>query len=110
MLFNHLWSFANTGDVDRSDVNQSFIQPFLAYGTKGGVTFTLQSESTANWEAGDGEEWTIPINFLLSKVTTFGPFPFSVAAGAGYYAESPAGGPEWKLRTAFTLILPRKNR
>jgi hypothetical protein len=31
----------------------------------------------------------------------------SVGAGAGYYAEHPDIGPEWKLRTIFTLILPR---
>lgn len=106
-LVNHVWSFANTGDVDRADVNQTFIQPFLARTSASAVTFTLQSETTANWEAASGEEWTIPINFLISKVTKLGPFPFSVAGGAGVFVEQPAGGPEWKLRTAFTLILPR---
>ena len=108
MLFNHLWSFANTGNIDRADVSQAFIQPFLTFGTKTGVTYTVQSESTANWNASDGEEWTIPINFLVSKVTKLGPFPFSIAGGVGYYVESPSGGPEWKLRTVFALILPRK--
>jgi len=106
-LVNHLWSFANSGNVERSDVNQTFLQPFLAYTTKSAVTLTLQSESTANWEAASGEEWTIPINAVLSKVTRLGPFPFSVAAGAGVFVEQPTGGPEWKLRTQFVLILPR---
>ena len=72
------------------------------------ITLTLQSESTYNWEAESGEEWTVPINVIVSKVTKLGPFPFSVAGGAGYYVESPSIGPDWKLRTVFTVILPAK--
>ena len=108
-LVNHLWSFADADDTDRPDVNQTYIQPFLAHTSKSAVTFTLQSESTANWKADSGEEWTIPINVLVSKVTKLGPFPFSVAGGVGVFVEQPDGGPEWKVRTAFTLILPRKS-
>jgi hypothetical protein len=108
MLANHLWSFANTGNVERNDVSQSLFQPFLAYGTKSGTTVNLQSEATANWEADSGEKWTVPINLTLTQITKLGPFPFSVGIGAGGFVESPTGGPEWKLRTSFTLILPSK--
>ena len=95
--------------MERADVNQSFVQPFLGYCTKGGVTYTLQSESTANWEAADGSDtWTVPINLLVSKITKLGPLPFSIQAGGGVYVASPEGGPEWKLRTNFVVLLPRK--
>lgn len=107
-LVNHLWSFASTGDVERRDVNQTYLQPFLSYTTRTAVTFGLNSEASGNWEAADGEEWTIPINLSASKVTRLGPFPFSFAVGAGYYVEKPEGGPEWKLRFVGTLILPKK--
>ena len=107
-LANHLWSYANTGSVERSKVNQTFLQPFIAYATATAITFTLQIESTANWEAPSGEQWTVPINFSVSKITKFGPFPMSIAVGGGAYAVSPTGGPDWKLRANFTLILPKK--
>lgn len=106
-LVNHLWSFADTGDIERTDVDQTYLQPFLAYTTRTAVTFNISSESTANWEAASGEEWTIPINVSVSKVTKLGPFPFSLAAGAGVFVEKPEGAPEWKLRFTATLILPR---
>lgn len=51
----------------------------------------------------------MPINIAVSKVTSFGPFPFSIQAGYGYFVETPSGGAESKLRIAFTLILPRKH-
>jgi len=106
-LVNHLWSVADTGDPERSDVNQSYLQPFLAYNTRKAVTYSISSESSANWEAASGEEWTIPVNLFVSKVTRFGPFPMSLGVGGGYYVESPTGGPDWKLRFQATLILPR---
>jgi hypothetical protein len=104
-LANQIWSFA--GDESRSDVNQTFLQPFVAHSTKGGGTITLQSETTANWMAPSGEEWTIPIIVILSKVTKLGRHPISIAVGAGYFVEKPAGGPDWKARTVLTLLLPK---
>jgi hypothetical protein len=107
-LVSHMWDVADTGDPDRSDVNQSFLQPFLAFTTKGAFTYTVNSESSANWEATSGEEWTVPINVTVSKITKFGPFPMSLGAGAGYFVESPTGGPDWKLRFQATVLLPRR--
>jgi len=106
VLVNHLWSFADTGDIERNDVDQTFIQPFLAHTSKSALTINVSSEATANWEASSGEKWTVPITLQVSKVIKLGPFPFSVGAGVGYYVESPDGGPEWKLRLITTLILP----
>jgi hypothetical protein len=109
VLWNQLWSYATVSTRSRVAVNQGFFQPFLAVTRPSGVTITVQSESTGNWNAPDPDDtWTIPINLTVSKVTTFGPFPFSVLGGAGVYVVSPDAGPDWKLRVAFTLILPRK--
>jgi hypothetical protein len=107
-LVNHLWSFADTGDQDRTNVSQSYLQPFLAYTTPAAVTYLLSSETTYDWKAADGQKWTAPILVNVSKVTRLGPFPFSIGAGAGYYLEKPDGGPDWSLRMTATLILPRK--
>jgi hypothetical protein len=106
-LAHHLVSFADATDAPRSKVNLTYLQPFAAHGWKNGVTVTVSSESSANWEADD--VWTVPVIAQISKVTRLGPFPFSVGAGLGYYAVTPGNeGPDWKLRTTFTLILPNK--
>ena len=107
MLWNWVWSFA--GDANRSDVSAMFTQPFVAYTTKKSYTITLNSEASTNFEAESGQKWTIPINLMLSKLSWFGPFPASYQVGLGYYVESPTGGPDWKLRVAFVLLLPRKH-
>ncbi len=102
-LANQLWSVG--GDEGRADVNQTFLQPFLVYGL-GGWTFALNTEATANWEADSGEEWTVPINLGVTKVTKLGGRNISLQAGPRYYVESPTGGPDWGFRLAFVLIFP----
>ncbi len=47
ILANQIWSFA--GDAERRSVNATFLQPFIAYTTKTKTTFSLNTESTYNW-------------------------------------------------------------
>jgi hypothetical protein len=65
---NQIWSFADAGGHnDRPEVNQMFLQPFLAYTWRDSTTLTLNSESTFDWTA---EEWTVPINLQRSATFT----------------------------------------
>ena len=104
-LWNQVWSFA--GNAKRDDVSQMFLQPFTAYTTKGLVTITLQSESTANWKA-DDHKWTVPINVIVAKLSSFGTFPASYFIGVGGFVASPEIGPDWKLRAGLTILMPRR--
>ncbi len=104
-LWNQIWSFS--GNSDRPDVNQMFLQPFFAYQATRTVTVTLQSETTANWEI-DENRWTVPINVLLAKLSSFGPFPASYQLGFGAFVEHPDIGPSWKIRSAIVILLPRR--
>ena len=106
-LVNQVFSVANTGSVPRDYVSQAFLQPFVAYTTKTAFTFNLATESTYNWEAAPDQRWTVPLIVAVSKLTRLGPFPFSMQLGAGYYAAQPDNGPDWKLRMAFVVLLPR---
>jgi hypothetical protein len=91
----------------RADVNQTFLQPFLAYQATHTVTLTIQSETSANWEVDDGR-WTVPINVLVSKLSSFGVFPASYQFGVGGFAAHPDAGPSWKVRAAIVILLPRR--
>jgi invasion protein IalB len=104
-LWNQLWSFS--GNAARDDVNQMFLQPFLSYQATRTVTLSVNSESTANWEVDEGR-WTVPINFQVAKLSTFGVFPASYQVGFGAFASHPDTGPSWKLRGAIVILLPRR--
>ena len=102
-LANHIWSFA--GKDSRTDVDSTFIQPFLAYNTPTSWTFTLQTESTYDWEA---EQWNAPVHFLVAKVFTVGKQTYQVQAGPRYYAESPdTGAQDWGFRLNWIMLFPK---
>ncbi|MGE0649028.1 MAG: transporter [Gammaproteobacteria bacterium] len=102
ILTNHIESVA--GDDDRADVSATFIQPFLAYNTKDAWTFTIQTESSYDWEAG---HWSVPINGIVSKLVSLGGQRVSLGGGVRYWAESPDSGPEgFAARLVVTFLFP----
>jgi hypothetical protein len=103
VLANHIWSVA--GDDDREDVNQTFLQPFLAYALGHGTTISLNTESSYDWNA---KQWTVPINLGVSQVFKIGDQVMSFQVGGKYYAETSDGGPDWGIRTTLTFLFPNK--
>ena len=102
-LFNHIWSVA--GDDDRSDVNSTYLQPFVGYVTSTHTSFYLNTESTYNWE---NEEWSVPINFTVAQMLKLGQLPIQISVCARYWADAPDTGPEgWGGRFQFTFIFPK---
>src|SRR5436309_12071765 len=85
-LMNQLWSVAI--EEHRKSVSQMFLQPFLSYTTKTHTTFTLNTESTANWNNPPGDaKWTVPLNFQVSQILKIGKQPISIGVGGRYYAD-----------------------
>lgn len=103
MLANHVWSFA--GDDNRADYNRSFLQPFVTYTTPKATSFTLQTESTYDWE---GKTWSVPVNFIFGQVVKAGSQLMQLKAGVRYWADSPTGaGPEgWGIKLGVVFLFP----
>ena len=102
-LSNHIWSVA--GKESRKDVSASFMQPFASYTTPTAWSFTLQSESTYDWEA---EKWSVPIAFIVGKLLQIGSQRISVSAGARYWVESPDAGPKgFGARMVVVFLFPK---
>ena len=102
-LGNHIWSFAGSGD--RSDINSTFLQPFVSYTTPKAITYAFNTESTYDWET---EQWSVPLNFTVAKMTRVGEQLVSFTGGVGYYAAATDSGAEgWKFRAVVTLLYPK---
>jgi len=103
-LANHIWSVA--GDDDREDISSTFMQPFMGYTTSKHTTFMVNTESTYNWK---DEEWSVPVNFLVTQLFKVGKQPMSLQLGARYWANAPKTGPEgWGVRLTYTLVFPTR--
>ena len=86
-------------------MNATFLQPFLAYTTPTAWSFTLQTESSYDWEA---TEWSVPIHVIVAKVLKFGSQRVQLGGGVRYWADSPDGGAhDFGGRLFATLLFPR---
>lgn len=102
-LANQLWSVGDT--TGGTKISATFFQPFLSYSTPNAWTFALNSESTYDWI---NDEASVPINFMVTKVTKIGRQPISIGGGVRYWADSPPGGPEgWAARFLITFLFPK---
>lgn len=102
-LANHVWSISGNDEFGKQSA--TFLQPFVSYTTPKATSFSLNTESTYNWES---EEWSVPINFVVSQVVKVGKQPMQLGLGARYWADAPDGGPEgWGLRAQLTLLFPK---
>ncbi|EED36850.1 conserved hypothetical protein [Luminiphilus syltensis NOR5-1B] len=102
-LVNHIESFV--GDDDRGDISATFLQPFVSYITPTKTTFSMNLESTYNWE---NTAWSVPINLQVSQLLKFGDQLMQLGAGVRYRAESPDQRPEgWGVRLNVVFVYPR---
>jgi hypothetical protein len=102
-LTNHVWSFA--GSDNRADVNATLLQPFVSLTLPSLMTFSLNTESTYDWE---GEDWSVPINIGVSQLFKVGKQMQTIQFGARYWLDSPDGAAEgWGVRLTYTLVFPR---
>lgn len=102
-LVNQLWSVA--GNDDRADVNQMFIQPFLAYNWKSGAGANAVFEITENWESNTTQAFFIP---SVSAVTKFGKQIVQFVVGPRIPIAVPsASRPDFGVRAALSFVFPK---
>jgi len=83
----------------------TFIQPFVSYSAPGAWTYTFTSESIYDWKS---KEWSVPLNFSVSKLIPIGDTPINWQAGVGYWATSPQGAAEgWRFRLQAQVVIPK---
>jgi len=104
VLTNQIWSIS--GDSQKSDYSNFYVQPFLAFTTKTYTTAGINTESNYNWKA---KQWSVPVNLTLTQILKVGKQPISLQVGARYWADTPDGvGPkDWGYRFQLTLLFPK---
>lgn len=100
ILANQIWSFGPSDE----QVNATYLQPFLSYTTKMHTTYSLNTESTYDWE---GRQWSVPINLAVAQLVKIGELPVQFQLGGRWYADGPDGGPDWGIRFAVTFLFPK---
>jgi hypothetical protein len=107
-LANNVWTFADQGGDP--EVNQFLLQPFVNYNFGKGWAVSFSPNITANWEAPDGEEWTVPLGAGISKTTAFNSRPMTLGAQYYHNVEHPSASAANLLRISISLLYPSRPR
>ena len=92
------------GSAANGTANNLYYQPFVSYVTPSAWTYSLNLQSTFNWDTRRAEN---PMNATISKLVKFGNVPVSFSVGARYYLSSVPGGPSgWGGRASVTFVFP----
>lgn len=103
-LLNNVWSFA--GQENRADVNYMTFQPFINYNFPH-FYLTFSPESTANWEAESGNQWSVPLGLGIGKLIRLGgKLPLNLNASYYYFVVTPDFGAQYQLRIEAEVLLP----
>lgn len=99
-------SFA--GDDDRPDTNQMNLQPIAAFFLPGGWSVGYSGNILANWKAGAGDVWTVPVGFGVSKVVKFGRLPVKISLAGQWMAIHPDDfGQKWDIQATISPVIPK---
>ena len=103
-LANHIWSTGGSNSVV-DNISSTYMEPFVSYVTPEAISIAAGTEMTYDWE---NEQWSIPLNFQVTKVTQIGDQVISYGAGVTYWAESAESGPEgWGGYFIVTFVFPK---
>ena len=105
-LVNNQWSFA--GESDRASVNTGLIQPFVNYNFERGWYATFSPIITVNWNAGSGQQWTVPMGGGFGRVFRIGEQAFNAQLSAYYNVVHPQDAGNWQLRFQLALLFPKR--
>jgi hypothetical protein len=108
VLANNIWSVAGSGS--RPDVNQFLFQYFINYNLKKGYFITWQPTLTANWEATNGNTWTVPFGGGLGRIMKLGNQPVSITGQFYGNAVHPVGTPSWSMRLQIAFLFPKLSK
>lgn len=102
-LGNHLWDVG--GGSDSTEINTTFLQPFVSYTTPDALTVAFNTEASYDWVT---DEASVPLNLVVSKVVKLGPNLVSIGGGVRDWADGPENGPDgWGARAIVTFLFPK---
>ena len=101
ILANHIWSYS--GERERSNINSTFFQPFLAFTWPDTTNITVNTESTYDWQ---GQRLTMPFNLTMGHLFHLAGQPINLSGGVRYTATAREGEAQWGGRLAITLLFP----
>ena len=105
MLVNNVWSL--TSDKQGGSYNNGLIQPFVNYNFPDGLYLTTSPIWTVDWNAGGGQQWTLPLGGGVGKIFHLGKLPVNTSIAAYYNVVRPDFAANWQIRAQVQFMFPK---
>lgn len=98
---NNVWSY------ESDTLNALFSQVFVTYTFPSAWFINFSPTITANWNAADGEQWTVPLSFNTGVLKVFGKQPIKFTLGGSYFVQRPTNGPDWQVNFQMVFLFKK---
>ena len=103
-LVSQFWPMADEGGSP--ETNQFVFQWFLNFNFGQGWAISSAPLNTANWDAEDGQQWTVPLGAGITKTTVFNGRPMTVGLQYSHNVKRPDSAAATQLRFVLSLLFP----
>ena len=103
-LVSQFWPMSDAGGSP--ETNQFVFQWFLNYNFGHGWALSTAPLNTANWDAPEGQQWTVPLGVGITKTTVFAGRPMSLGVQYYYNVTRPDSVGATQLRFVVSLFYP----
>jgi hypothetical protein len=103
-LLSQFWPMTDAGG--EPETNQFVFQWFVNYNFGKGWALASAPLNTANWDAEDGQQWTVPLGIGISKTTVFNGRPMTLGVQYYYNVKRPDTVAAAQLRFVVALLYP----
>ena len=107
-LVSQFWPMTDAGG--EPETNQFVFQWFVNYNFGHGWALATAPLNIANWDADDGQQWTVPLGIGISKTTAFNGRPMSLGVQYYYNVKRPDSVAATQLRFVVALLYPMSKK
>ena len=105
-LISQAWPMSDAGGSPETNVLSW--QYFVNYNFGGGWALSSSPIIIANWDAPDGQEWTVPFGLGITRTVIFNNQPMSLGVTYFHNVKRPDTGPATQLRFNVSFLFPMK--
>ncbi|MGB6191459.1 MAG: neuromedin U, partial [Terracidiphilus sp.] len=105
-LFQQVWPMHDNGGPPKT--NLFLWQYFVNYNFGKGWALATAPSITANWDAADGQKWTVPFGGGISRTLVFNRQPMTLGFQYYYNTKRPDNAASTTVRFIVAFIFPQK--
>ena len=105
-VVNNVWTFSDAGSATK--MNQFLLQPFVNFNFGKGWALSTVPVITANWDAEEGQKWTVPVGAGIGRTLVFAGKPMTLGIHYYHNVVHPDSAAADQVRFMVVMLFPKR--